>query len=359
VAWAPDATQIAVLGQSRGNCDTFSSVVALFDARGNFERTLPLDGLVLGANGLPTPAPGATGALFDQVQYFAVSWSPDGHEIAIPYQITRTLPNQPIGWTAEGIALLNADGSSGRVLRQSVIGETSVWDLQTLQQVSQMPYTPPPALAFTWSSTGEVTPTQSSDSLGPVGNPSGDARFTIWQPGSISADYRVGSLFFQTMVTAWSPGGHYLTSSLLLAYAFSTSGPNLQPAANNGGISTMRYRDAAMRAVALGLKGPRNTNIPSAPLAWRPDGRQLAALVFNQTSFDGPLRQQPTTAELLAIYDSASGNVLARLPTANLRMAPNSNTSALLLRWSPDGQRVLLVDGAYGLLTIWGPQQLP
>jgi hypothetical protein len=38
---------------------------------------------------------------------------------------------------------------------------------------------------------------------------------------------------------------------------------------------------------------------------------------------------------------------------------PSSSAYTRLVRWSPDGSRVLLLDAAYGVLTVWGPDGLP
>ncbi|HEX6123711.1 MAG TPA: hypothetical protein VFY89_11150 [Ktedonobacterales bacterium] len=373
VAWSPDGTRIAVLAQTgAAGCNNqvapnTRNVVALFGLDGQLIRLLDVDVLILGKS-LPTvptvsPTAGPTGTPVEDItlRFFTLSWSPDGREIAVEYALQRPeLPPGASGYFEQGVALLKSDGSSGRLLRPPATGFADVWNTQTGQGTQQNTSNPPQALAFAWTADGQLVPQAAPDAskLGPVGNPIGGQSFSAWQPGSIAEGTKTGELDFSALTAVWSPDGRLLAPYFAIVYFLSESGPSLQP--NPQGIATVTYRDAAMRAAVVSLKAARDLTVPVLPLAWRPDGQRLAALVPDQTLIEA--REHgiaPNIAEHVAIYDCASGRQLGTLSTAKLVTEPVAIDYTRSIRWSPDGRHVLLLDTAYSVLTVWGPGGLP
>jgi Tol biopolymer transport system component len=97
---------------------------------------------------------------------------------------------------------------------------------------------------------------------------------------------------------------------------------------------------------------PNNPNTEGTAIDWRPDGRALAAYAPENLFAPHPL----------IIYDCATGRQIASLlPPAVSE--PSRATSligqSIMLRWSPDGSRLLLYALALGQVVVWGPAQLP
>ncbi|MBF6591895.1 MAG: hypothetical protein IVW57_15405 [Ktedonobacterales bacterium] len=193
---------------------------------------------------------------------------------------------------------------------------------------------------------------QASSGLGPVGDPIGGQTFSAWQPGIITGantgSTLITDLYFSASISAWSPDGRFVAPSVLVTYSLSASGPSLQP--HPKGIATAAYRDAAMRAVGVNLKAVHDPNFTNIPLAWRPDGQRLAALVPN-SAFSGAytLGAVPGQAEQVAIYDCVTGRELKRLSTAPVTTAPTTpfSPAALVARWplsAAAGHRVCHAD---------------
>jgi WD40 repeat protein len=87
-------------------------------------------------------------------------------------------------------------------------------------------------------------------------------------------------------------------------------------------------------------------------LAWRPDGKLLAALYPNASAPVGD------SAFTISLYDTATGKLVKRL-TPDLSRLQVGESGIETLSWSPDGKRLLLIDNVYGAITIWGPGALP
>jgi WD40 repeat protein len=77
-------------------------------------------------------------------------------------------------------------------------------------------------------------------------------------------------------------------------------------------------------------------------LAWSPNGRVLAAYSGGKS---------------VDLYDCISGDRFASLVLQSKDAA--SPADALLLFWSPDGSHLLISSVLWGLVTLWGPDQLP
>jgi WD40 repeat protein len=175
---------------------------------------------------------------------------------------------------------------------------------------------------------------------GPIGNPDGGSSFTIWQPGLaiiLSQAHSPSIYIWKTSVTAWSPDGNYLVEGVSLKAIIEPSGRHFP---NEGILNDLHLnhtpllpiRDTALLRATLG----------SLAMAWRPDGRVLAT-----TNFTGSVD----------LYDCATGQKLATL-IPHMNHTPISGSPALL-RWSPDGTRLLLSSAQWGIINTWGPGQLP
>jgi hypothetical protein len=84
-------------------------------------------------------------------------------------------------------------------------------------------------------------------------------------------------------------------------------------------------------------------------LAWRPDGRVLAAQLA--ATYGNPAQH------IVILYDCATGRQLATLtppaPSATSQKDPS------YLSWSPDGMRLLAFDGVSDEGTLWRSGDLP
>jgi WD40 repeat protein len=369
--WSPDGTRIAVLASTgncaiQGNAGAPPQVVAIYDPHGNLIQQLRPDTLTLG-HGAPmpgasppaisTPMP-TTSAIVVTAQYMGLSWSPDGSQLALGY---LTASNDPQAAHPEvldmGVAFLRADGSGGQLLHQPRDSNSRVWDTRTGAATGEDTSALAPALTYTWE--GSALVSGSSDAVrntGAVGVPTGGQSFTIWQPGVIGYDAQSGALSYSTTFLPWSPDGHFVGAEVSLPFFLATSGPTFQPA--HQGIPTIIYRDAAMRQVANDLKGGKVT-AGGAPIAWRPDGQRLAARVPEKDFVEAQQQRiSPYAPEHVTIRDCATGRQIATLTTASVASAPADSYDASEVAWSPSGRQLLLLDTAYGVLTVWGPAGL-
>jgi hypothetical protein len=302
-----------------------------------------------GASGLP------------EVVYWQVAWSPIGRRLALAFFFMVPTHQPPTG---AGLLLLDGDGGHPHVLLQPQATAWSVaqeWDLvrgtplQVVPSASSGAFAT--ALAYRWGAGGTLVPDGilSQDRVlpapprGPVGNPDGGTSFTLWQPGAV---FRAGAapasvLYgFGTGFSAWSPDGRYLILGLNPAGVLVPVGqppPSRQdldphPSAP---LPFAPMRDSALQVASNELLNPFF-------VAWRPDGRVLAAYKSHRDQGSG---------NGVVLYDCATGQRLATLP---LPMTPLSLAGIeASLRWSPDGSRLLLSSAQWGLVVLWGPDQLP
>lgn len=396
VAWSPDGRTLAVAGSNLGcgNGGYLPGQINLYDARsGRLLARLHPDGAVLATLHAALPAIPLAPSIGDPdllFSYGAALWSPDGRSLAVTL---FAVPNPRSASASEdGLLLLDRDGTHPRVLlRAASIGAGApsnviAWDLLRGQPVLGDP--PAEAAAYVWSSGGMLAAIGvlghdlrdvAAAPTGPVGNPDGSEGFTGWQPGELdqTAPLAVDSTplpepyLWSTLFAAWSPDGRYLSiaphiqalvvplaqggaqaDSIQAGASLSTAGATTgatptatpPPGALQPNFPYIRARDAAMSDLA---RTPLPNSNGGWALAWRPDGRMLAA--FGPRSGSTP----PIT-----LYDTATGRRLRTLAAVRdagqLVAGPRD-----ILRWSADGQRLLLYSTIFGTICLWGPNQLP
>jgi WD40 repeat protein len=300
---------------------------------------------------------------------------------------TRVLEN--------GVILLDATKSAApqapQVLIQSADNQSVIateWDLTTgtaipvagVPQASTFS-TLPPALSYSWGTAGALVPqsplplaaSQGSPPIAPlsaIGTPNRGVSFTIWQPGltattipQTATQPSVSGIFqWSTSIAAWSPDGRYLIESLDLS-GLLVSSQTPAPSASDlntsglGQAPLLPVRDAALQAVypiaqnAPFYGGPEGFTTNGVLLAWRPDGRYLAV-------------DADTNDRHLALYNCQTGRLVATLHPyitniPSVGYVSKQQSEANVVRWSPDGSQLLLLDTQLGTATIWDSQQLP
>ncbi|WIG59308.1 MAG: hypothetical protein OJF49_002055 [Ktedonobacterales bacterium] len=371
--WAPDSLRVAFLGHPQ-ECDPDHFVptfVAINDARtGKLLNTIHPDDLIF--NAVRSYAPGALDATTNGVyrpaviSYHSILWSPDGTHLAITFLV---LPSwNPAIHLLDGVLLITSDGLDPRVmLHQESTGNPAalylVWALNpqiaiTANQTA-IPgpdlINTPPALTYAWRGCCTLSPGASlppSDTPrvettpDPIGSPDGGSSFSIWQPGYLELDWLTGNSRVQipgnytwhTSFSVWSPDGAVLATALTTAARIVPLGflPDVGSSLVNGALRLLPLlpvRDAALEHVLEGLlDSSRPTPADTVWLSWRADGKVLAL---------------PDSAGV-ALYDCVTGKQLTILRSPGISATLSGFVASA--RWSPDGSRLLLPNGA--ILTI-------
>lgn len=383
IAWSPDGKRIAVLGDTQSCAasalNSQTSAILIFDARnGEITERLTPDIDVLTAlparviiappsatgTSLSTPdIPGALGSNWKdphfepRLTYSALVWTPDSKALLLPFAILTSATQKPVdarvgGLLREGVRTNALTTVWLDTIHASQAGKIEQWDLtgDTPTQVTA----PAMAEAYRWNSDGTLAADPSA-ATGAVGAPCGGASFTVWQPGSLgyTAAPAGGSLSAQDVgwtapVSPVSPDGRYFYESVSASGSLvPPSTVQLQPEEQ-----TLAPHDMALQTLAQQLAQATNPDAATSLLvAWRPDGRLLAA-------FSPPSQEAAPTTLTVSIYDTTTGQLVKQL-TPGSNIGSQSAPSADTLQWSPDGQQLLLADSADGAITIWGPGRLP
>jgi hypothetical protein len=369
-AWSPDGRRLALLDYKQ-NCPQGSNsyqpgLLSIYSAdSGRLIRQIHPDGPILQAiQKFSTSQSSASGAVSSpMIIYNTLLWSPRVQRLAFGFsaQVFSPIPSswQPL----TGLLLMDEDGGHPQVLLQPDRYQSyNEWDLQrgtllpamspVMQNFpsffccSNFPIAP----AYHWTTNGALLPegqtsldTPPAPSLGPIGNPSGDASFTIWQPGMAELTTHVpnqpdempGIYTWGSSFAAWSPDGRYLLNRLSLTGRMQPAGiapPRHQTLVDFGANQTplLAVRDLALQRM-LGLLAQASSG--DLALAWRPGGRVLAAYGFvvnNERSVN--------------LYDCANGRLITSL-SPFVPGSPASLGGVASLRWSPNGSRLLYLNG--------------
>lgn len=356
VAWAPDARRLAALGVADA-CPVSRyepAVVNVYDVAADrlVSRWRP-DAAIFAALGLPLPDVGQLGPVLYQ---HVLLWSRDGRTLALTFFAEISVEPRILDY--DGVALLDVATGRDRVLLNRGGGRgfgqiVLEWDLAA-GAPAVLPYELPPAgpffnlaaaPAYTWASDGRLVPDATAGNAppatGPIGDPIGDASVTLWQPGSVSlvapavgAGGRPAGVYtWSTSFAAWSPDGRYLIDGVTTGGRLELAGRPTPSAETLDALQIERFpvlapRDAGMARALAAMDGAAASE-QMLWLAWRPDGRVLAA------SPDG---------DDVTFYDAASGRVLARVRTAAAE-GLEGGLPAGAMRWSPDGRWLVVRNG--------------
>src|SRR5947209_8303427 len=359
--WSPESTLIAVLGYSQ-TCSSVAFVpglVNLYEARSSqLLRQLHPDEAIVQALKAASGSAGDPSARVPQqkqgggsglvISYQHVVWSPDTQRLAFTFQLAAPSPSM------DGIVLMNRDGTHAQVLldQQNPLAPSyAEWDLERKRLITSNVFAFPPALAYHWGPKGTVLPgrllpTQflpAAPPLGPIGNPDGDASFTLLQPAVAqvtsftdpSGTYRIHS--WSTSFAAWSPDGRYLITDL------SFFGLLTSPKVISASTPFFQVSDPSRDRSQTGVQGLTNQCAvqlqavkTTTAFAWSPNGRVLADY---------------GAGNRVDLSECPTGHQFASFPLQSKYPAPSAD--AVALRWSPDGSQLLLSSVASGLVSLW------
>jgi WD40 repeat protein len=285
------------------------------------------------------------------ISYEHVIWSPDGQRLAVTFELAAQHPSVP------GVVLVSRDGEHVQVLlhrHPSSAAWYTEWDLDS--SASNSPAVPallplPPAVAYQWGGNGALMPVTmlthttvpAAPSLDLVGNPDGSRTFSIWQPGLAHRIWLLDSSNAYTMFTwstdfaAWSPDGRYLITGIGISGLLQPPGqlfPSHKALVSSGleQAPLLPVHDTVLLRVITS----------TTALAWSPNGRLLAAY---------------SSGNIVTLYNCASGHKIASLLVPTTVPAPLAH--AMVMRWSPDGSRLLLSSVPWGLISLWNLEHLP
>jgi len=355
-AWSPDSRVIAALGyQSACYHAGATGVLSLYDthSRKLVGRLHPDEAIVhaLDSSGfLPAKHPSLMSPDPIYITYVHVAWSPDGKLLACTFNTLSTQPPE------DGVVLMPRDGGHSQVLLQKQSATAPFYAEWDLARSRSVPFTPPasafsfmplsPALAYRWGPDGTLVPetplthagVPATPSPGPVGNPDGGPSFTIWQPGSVNVTAMADSsrlYSWSTALVVWSPDGRYLVDGITLFGLLKPPGQRFPSAytlilTRMNQVPLLPLRDKALLKVVD----------TATALAWSPYGHVLAAYHAGKS---------------VGLYDCRTGDRLAALALHDKGAA--SSKEPILLRWSPDGSRLLVSNLVWGMRTLWERQQ--
>ena len=405
-SFSPDGTRFAVLGTGEPCTDPSVSLprkgqheLAIYSvATGQLQRTVELDHYFL-LNTVPV----CSDVPIRSLQFTGLGWTPDGEQFGILYAAfqypTFDIPNalSPDGQACSGLLLLSVDPGTA-VTAEFIDGDAGFFDAPTntysgypIWNVPQLSYIPPaavaPSLVYGWTPNGypqsewplsgqpvSQLPTRAGPGY-PVGNPSADSTYSLWQPGLVAgpqvfgggAASSSGDDVFVTQFPTWiPPSGQFVTmivAGVLLAspqgqYPAETAPTPSSPTAVPlvplpQTLTQVPARDAALVAVQkqIGEDGWAMT-------AWNDDGSILAAINCSSPQSERLELRETGAGALVGNAALGLGDGDAGCQVYNFSQAlgdyPNPNLSLQWSpEWSPDGMHILLSDQAANLVTLW------
>lgn len=366
-AWSPNGQQVAVLAQV-GKCDnSYAGIiahhaVAIFDTHGQLVRQLDPDldfastiTYTDGAQATAT-ATGIPQTIQVYPAYLGLDWSKDGKRLALPFYMNYG-ENGESSSLEYGVTLLLVDGSSQTSFSYSPFYGNDYFDLQAKRPIHYNSSDWRIALGYQWSDDGKLIATLVPSASASVGNPSGGQVFTAWQPGTVSLDRKTDALSFGAVVTAWSPDGRYLMP--LVGFGGELDLNAIGYTQGSDGQYHLAPRDKGLMAAAARLKDLADPYAVQMSVAWRADGKLIAATDPN------PLIDQvvanlgsdiPDASRSISIFDSAAGTKLLTLkthPLANRLQIFGGLTPQPALAWNTKGNRLFFLDTNFDMLTIW------
>ncbi|HEY1388157.1 MAG TPA: hypothetical protein VGF38_06395 [Ktedonobacterales bacterium] len=354
--WSPSGNRLAVLGYT-GACgetmERLSGVLDIYDGTGQRRiRQIALDALL-------APAETTLAHAFDtdHIALGQVLWLNGEKQLAVTFSLPPRTGNGQTT-TQFGIVAIDPSAANPRpnvqfeeILNRygtyyPIPGINLIWDLATghtqmIASATQYFYenTFPLAYRYEWSGQGVVADSRNQMS---IGNTQGGASFALWQAGWLTSLSPTDAanpgtngdahVFFQTNFAAVSPDGRFVMAPIAMQtlVAPHLAGQTPPQPANHGALPILLARDIAFLRILQSI--PTNTAAqPITYIAWRPDGKQVAT--FNLKN-----------DQKVNIYDCASGHLLKAVAEPPQPSTFSGILSAL--RWSPDGKRLMLLDGS-------------
>lgn len=367
-AWSPDGHSVAVLAQdkqcvdseNKASSDISKYQVAIFDARGTLTKRIDLSAGIPHYMEHGTPTTTGSSATLMTTRFRWIVWLPDGRHLALPFVLLRAPGNTDYSNEGtSGMAVIPVDGSQADIAISSGPFSVGYWDFQAKRAIrlnlSDYPDRLPPlaSLAYQWTSEGKVVIAHAPSPTDPVGNPSGGQSFTVWQPGTIMLDRQTSAIGFTSTFLPLSPDGRYLM--LIGGFgAILDSGVDL----GSSDPSRIAPRDAGLKAASERLKDPTDPYAQNMSVAWRFDGKRIAAVDPNplvdqvRANFSQDI---PKTSESVTIFDCTTGDKLLMLKTQTLVNRPSYplNISTPMLGWNRKGNALFLLDTNFDALSIW------
>lgn len=367
-AWSPNGQQVAVLAQV-GKCDNpyagiiTHNAVAIFDIHGQLVRQLNPD-LSLSDSITYTDEAQATATATGIPQtkqvypaYLGLLWSSDGKRLALPFYMNYG-ENGESSSLEYGVTLLSVDGSSQTSFSYSPFYGNDYFDLQAKRPIHHNSSDWQIALGYQWSDDGKLVATPVPSASAPVGNPSGGQVFTAWQPGTVSLDRKMSALSFGAVVTAWSPDGRYLMP--LVGFGGELDANAKSYTQGSDGEFHLTPRDKGLMAAAARLKNPADPYAAQMSVAWRADGKVIAATdpnpLIDQVVANGNTMDIPDASRSVSIFDCATGTKLLTLksrPLVNHQSYYAGLVPQPALGWNPTGDKLFFLDTTFDALTIW------
>lgn len=404
LAWSPDGTRIAVVGYAKVCPSEFPTnyqyepgIVGVYDAAtgrllGAFQPDKPVQQVPgMPTPGSVTPAVSSADTSSQVVNYSDILWSPDGKKLALRFAVsTYSIGKASFGADvnyqggATGLEITNVDGSQAHVITYNAHGGNysalrwdvtadSVTPINPVRGTGPENYSITPAYSYSWGADGTLQPgtplaSDTQPTQGPIGNPDGGSSFSMWQPGTATyqnvafinnqqVPENPGTYTFSTGFLAWSPDGRYIFDSLYLDGLVQPHGrpaPTAK-ALKDFGLNTAPHllmRDQGMEQAFESLPATVSGGA-SLSLAWRPDGRVLAAQAQRQSNAQA-------SGSAVVLYDCRTGAKLGELtPIFDLQGSDLGTGQVNALLWSPDGSHLLVLDAQSATITIWGAGKLP
>ncbi len=382
IAWSPDGRTLAALTfPCAGNGGTTSTlqdgIITLYDAT---------TGLAKGQFSLAkTLSADAGGGVLD-----GLSWTPDGHQLALEVNASANLATGPI--TTYDLLLFPIQGGQIQTIEGTPLASTNrqgqadvapIWNIKTKQLVSVLPVPAPAALTYTWSADGRLIadqPFPSASAGAYSGRPTSAHTISFWQDGALVPVFwkdaegfsdqskpAVAVEFTTGPRALWSPDGSevtFATFDALLAGSLTVTATlcaqlvqaTLAPACSGADV-VVSPPDAAVANLAKQVLHPtlisngQGDMVPfynNPPLSWSPQGTVLATVLPSDNPSLTHSRKIPVT--LLDVAGQHSG--------ALSYACGGSACGVDGLAWSPSGAQLALVDSSGGDITLWNTQSV-
>lgn len=326
----------------------------------------------------------SSGSVIYAVDYFATTWSPDDHLLAVQFAVYGekiadigvalvTLTGTTRGQVSVMLGTPNPNSAQASGYGLLPVERSDLW-LRSHSTIFLAP-----ALAYSWLPSDALVADEplttgggafvTPDGKGPLGDPVGGQTFSLWRTGDLmlvnATTCDANGTSAQPLPTpyaelslssvVWSPDGRYLldvsVSSRLPVRAAGPKTLQSGPEPCVSGPAPDQIPSAPMHdkglASALELLDPYGGNY--LRLVWSPDGRRLAVATLASAQDIGSV----------VVYDCASGMALQRFTGDEFAAPKTIGETTRDPVWSPDGRNLLLtINGPTAKLVILGPQAL-